>query len=120
MSSIYQEIILDHYKNPRNFGRLKNYNKKTLISNPFCGDKIEMTISFTGNKVKDIKFKGVGCAISQASASMLTDYAKNKKKNQLMKLDKKIVLKMLKIQLSPLRLKCALLPLEGLKKLINN
>ncbi len=117
MNSIYQEIIIDHYKNPRNFGQLKKYDKKTLVSNPFCGDKMEMTICFTGNKIKDIKFKGIGCAISQASASMLTEYVKNKKKNQLVKLDKNFILKILKIELSPLRLKCALLPLEALKKI---
>lgn len=118
MNSIYQDIILDHYKNPRNFGKLKRPYKAITVSNPFCGDKIQMMIRFEKNKIKDIKFNGIGCAISTASASMLTDYAKNKKKIQIKKLDKDFIQKMIKIQLSPVRLKCALLPLEAIKKLI--
>lgn len=118
MNSIYHDILLDHYKNPRNFGNLKNANKKTTISNPVCGDKIKIMIRLKGDKIKDIKFSGQGCVISTASASLLTEYAKNKKSSTLNKLDKNFILKMLNIHIGPIRLKCALLPLEALKKLL--
>ncbi|MDA2936350.1 SUF system NifU family Fe-S cluster assembly protein [Patescibacteria group bacterium AH-259-L05] len=133
MSSIYHDILLDHYKNPRNFGNLKNANKKTTISNPVCGDKINMMVLIKNNKVNDIKFKGEGCVISTASTSLLTEYVKNKpltafckkamrdkKTAYIVTLDEDFILKMLNIHIGPVRLKCALLPLEALKKLLKN
>ncbi|OGK39455.1 SUF system NifU family Fe-S cluster assembly protein [Candidatus Roizmanbacteria bacterium RIFCSPLOWO2_01_FULL_35_13] len=116
--SIYQEIILEHYKNPHNFGTIKDPTKKTSVSNPLCGDEIEMEIVFKKNKVSEIMFKGQGCAISQASASILTDFASGKSKDDLKKLDKNFMTKLLGIELGPNRIKCALLPLEALHKLI--
>ncbi|MDA2921988.1 SUF system NifU family Fe-S cluster assembly protein [Patescibacteria group bacterium AH-259-L07] len=131
MSSIYHDILLDHYKNPRNFGNLKNANKKTTISNPVCGDKINMMIRLKGGKIKDIKFSGQGCVISTASTSLLTEYIKNKplttfckkvvrdkKTSYMVTLDKDFILELLNIHIGPVRLKCALLPLEALKKLL--
>lgn len=117
--SIYQELILDHYKNPRNFGTLENATKSIALDNPFCGDKIRMDVIVKDGKIKEIKFSGQGCAISQASASMLTEYTLRKKVSDLQKLDKSFILKMLGIELSPNRLKCALLPLEVLQKCLN-
>src|SRR3990172_2442593 len=105
MQSIYQEIILEHYKNPHNFGSIKDPTKKTSVSNPLCGDDIEMEIVFKKNRVTEIKFKGKGCAISQASASILTDYALNKSKDDLKKLDKEFMIKLLGIELGPNRVK---------------
>lgn len=118
MSSLYSEIILDHYQNPRNFGKIENFDKKIEVANSLCGDKLTLYLKFENEKVKDIKFEGVGCAISKASASMLTDYIKGKKKTELKKIDKNFIIKMLGVELGVNRIKCALLPLEALKKLI--
>src|SRR6202049_5243851 len=75
---IYREIILDHYRNPRNKGRLPNPDVSIHDSNPLCGDEIDMHLKVEEDKIKDIKFEGRGCAISQASASMLTEMVLNK------------------------------------------
>ena len=115
--NIYQDIILDHYHHPHNQGRL-NKAQSIQVSNPLCGDKIEITINFVKNEVKEIKFNSVGCVISTASASMLTDYAKNRSKQELKKLDLKFIIKMLGIDLGMNRIKCAVLPLEALHKLL--
>ncbi len=116
--NIYQDIILDHYHHPHNKGKISHPNNSTLTNNPLCGDKIEMTVIFDKNIVKEIKFNGEGCVISQASASMLTDYVKNKSKLELKKLDSKFIIKMLGIDLGLNRIKCAVLPLEALHKLL--
>ena len=115
--SLYSELILDHYQNPRNFGEVNHPTHQSKVSNPLCGDKIKMTVKIEKNKVADIKFEGVGCAVSKASASMLTEYLKGKTKEELQKVDKKFIIKMLGIELGVNRIKCALLPLEALKKL---
>ncbi len=115
---IYKDIILHHWRNPRNFGSLENPDKVSFSSNPSCGDSVKMEAIIKGNKIKEIKFIGKGCIISTATASMLTEYAKGKSISHLKKLDKDFVLKMLKIELGPARIKCALLPLEVLHKLI--
>lgn len=116
--SIYQEVILDHYHNPHNFGSLKNATKKHKALNPSCGDKIEMELVQKAGTVREIAFSGEGCAITVASASMLTDYVKGKSIEELKKLTPDSIISMLGIEISPNRLKCALLPLEALKKLI--
>lgn len=120
MTSIYQEIILDHYKNPRNWGVVKNATHKMTISNSSCGDKFELEGFIDKETLKDYSFSGEGCAISTASASLLSEYAKGKKISVLKKLDASFILKLIGIELSPNRIKCALLPLEGLQKLIHN
>jgi len=116
--SIYKEIIIDHYRNPRHYGHLKKPSKKITVANPLCGDQITMEIVFKKGLVKDIKFSGHGCAISTAAASMLTSYAKNKSKTKLINLDNNFIIKMLSVDLGPNRLKCALLPLRGLRALL--
>ena len=116
--SIYQDIILDHYRNPRNTGTLKNSSNHIKVSNPLCGDMLEMDIQEKDGVISDIMFSGQGCAISQATASMVTEYAKGKSKDEIKKLDKDFIRELLGIQLSPNRLKCALLSLEALLKLI--
>jgi len=116
--NIYQELILDHYKHPKNFGELEMATQKTVANNPLCGDRFSMAVLIEKEIVKDIRFSGEGCAISTACASMLTEFAKNKSKSELMKLNTQFVLEMLGIELSPNRLKCALLPLEGLHTLL--
>ena len=75
---IYREIILDHYRNPRNKGKLPGADISTHDSNPLCGDEINIHMKIQGDRITDIKFEGRGCAISQASASMLTEMVINK------------------------------------------
>ena len=115
IDQIYQEQILDHYKNPRNFGKIENATVHHHEYNPLCGDEIEMFLVIKDNKIADIKINGHGCAISQASASMLTEKIKGKSLDELKKLTKEDLLEMLGIPLSPVRLKCALLSLDTFK-----
>jgi len=78
LDDLYQEIILDHYKHPRNHGRLENADVKIPGKNPFCGDEIVLTLKLKDNIVEDVAFEGSGCAISQASASVMTEQIKGK------------------------------------------
>ena len=91
--SMYQENILDHYKRPRNFGKISNASVHHHEYNPLCGDEIEMFLIIKDKKVADVKFHGRGCAISQASASMLTEEIKGKGIDELRDLLKKQCLK---------------------------
>lgn len=116
--SLYTEIILDHYQNPRNFGQLKKFTHQGQGSNPLCGDRISIQALVKDKKIIDIKFLGSGCAISLASASMLTEYVRGKTKKELKKIDKNFIIKMLSINLGVNRIKCALLPLEVFQKTI--
>ena len=116
--SIYKEIILEHWRHPHNFGRIEKTGKKSFVRNPSCGDEIRLEVLFKENRAREVKFSGVGCAISLASASLLTDYLKGKKLKDLKKIGKDTILKLLGIDVGAARLKCALLPLEALKKLI--
>ena len=112
---IYQENILDHYESPRNFGHLKEHDVKAHDSNPLCGDSFDIELKFKGNKIEDVKFSGHGCAISTASASMLTEKIKGKTLEEIKKLDKEDILELLGIELSHVRIKCAMLPLKIIK-----
>lgn len=116
---IYREIILAHYKHPYNFGRIKNPSASYGHNNPLCGDEIGIDLLVKSNKVSDIKFYGEGCAISMASASLLTEHVKGKNIDEVDKLGKDNILKLLNVQLTPTRLKCAILPLEVLQKAIS-
>jgi nitrogen fixation protein NifU and related proteins len=116
LSSVYSEIILDYYRHPRNKGTLSNPQIKAKDSNPLCGDMIEMQLELDGDgKVEDVKFNGQGCAISQASASMLTELVKGKKLDEVRAISKEDILSLIGGQLSAVRLKCALLSLKVLK-----
>ncbi len=114
-SDIYKDIILDYYRNPRNFGELPNPDVRAKDSNPLCGDIIEMQLKINDGKVEDIRFQGKGCAISQASASMLTEVVKGKSLDDAKALGKPDVLELLGIDPGPTRIKCALLGLKVLK-----
>lgn len=120
MDSIYKENVLWHWRYPKNYGRIKKPNRSSLLSNPSCGDEIRMDIRLGKNKIADIKFSGHGCVISRASASMLTEYARGKNVGTLKKIDRDFIMKMLGVKLNSNRLRCALLPLETLKKIISN
>ena len=115
-ADIYREIILDYYRNPRNFGKLENPDIAMRDSNPLCGDELEMHINIKDNMVSDVKFTGKGCAISQASASMLTELIMGKDFEYVKKLAKEDILDNLGLpDLGPARIKCALLSLKVLK-----
>jgi len=116
--SIYQDLILDHYHNPRNYGEIKNAVSQVSLNNPLCGDNITLYAIFAGDRLADIKFVSEGCAISKASASMLTEKIKGFSKNKLINLKSDFIIRLLGISLSPNRLKCALLVYEALKKLL--
>jgi nitrogen fixation protein NifU and related proteins len=113
---IYREIILDHYRNPRNKGRIPDADVSFHDSNPLCGDEIDIHLKVEDDIVKDIKFEGRGCAISQASASMLTEMVMNKSLTSVRDLGKDDILENIGlVNLGPARIKCALLSLKVLK-----
>ena len=115
-ADIYREIILDYYRNPRNYGKIQNPDVAQKDSNPLCGDELEMHLNIKDNKVADVKFTGKGCAISQASASMLTELIMGKDFDYVKKLSKEDILDNLGLHdLGPARIKCALLSLKVLK-----
>jgi len=116
-AEIYKEIILDYYRHPRNYGKLENYDISARDTNPLCGDEVEMRIKVSdGGKIGEIKFQGRGCAISQASASMLTEFAKEMPLEWVKGLSKEDVLKLLgNPDLGPARIKCALLGMKVIK-----
>lgn len=118
--SVYGDIILDHYNFPRNNEKLANPSAKIHVDNPLCGDSLDFEMVEANGRVKEIGFTGQGCAISIASASLLTEYVKGKTKEEIRKFDKDNVVGLLHINLSPNRLKCALLAWEGIQKLIIN
>jgi nitrogen fixation protein NifU and related proteins len=115
MDDFYRDYILDHYRNPRNFGRLPDPDVQAEDLNPLCGDQIRMELKVDDGVVSDLRFSGKGCAISQASASMLTEMVKGMKLSDVAKLSKDAVLENVGIGISPTRLKCALLGLRVLK-----
>ncbi len=115
MSSPELDEILDHYRNPRNYGEIENPDIHMRDSNPLCGDIIEIFIKVKDGVISDVKFKGRGCAISQASASKLTEKLIGMKIEDAKNLSRQDILDMLGIELSPVRLKCALLSLKVLK-----
>ena len=133
LKDLYQELILDHGKNPRNLGKFENFNKDAKGHNPLCGDKVHVYLKLNENKkISDIKFEGHGCAISMASASIMTELMKNKEEAEVKELiddflkmikdspelkskiisdDDKIKLMSLSgVKKYPMRVKCATLP----------
>lgn len=128
MYNLYREEILEHYREPLNFGKISYYDISSRQVNPFCGDEIEMFLAFSNQKGKGVRrdppgrckinkvgFLGKGCAISIAAASMLTEYAKGKTKNELTKFSEDDMLSLLGIEVSETRKKCALLAFSVLR-----
>ena len=113
---IYREIILDHYKHPRNFGKLPFANAISSAYNATCGDKMSMELLVEHKKITDVRFSGIGCAISFAAASMLTEKIKRMKISDVKKIKTHDIMTMLGTTLTPSRIKCATLPLEVLTK----
>ncbi|MCS7050175.1 MAG: SUF system NifU family Fe-S cluster assembly protein [Thermomicrobium sp.] len=115
MSDLYREQILDHYQNPRNYGTLDHPDRSFEDSNPLCGDRIRIDLKIADDRIVDIRFSGRGCAISQASASILTELVKGKSLDEVRELGAQDLLDELGVPISPARRKCALLSLKVLK-----
>ena len=143
LKELYQEIILDHGKNPRNLRRTENFNKDAKGHNPLCGDKVHVYLKLNENKkVEDISFEGQGCAISMASASIMTDLVKGKKEHEVKEIvsdfldmikekdelnnnilhedDKTKLMCLSGVKQYPMRVKCATLSWHTLTSAINN
>ena len=143
LKDLYQELILDHGKNPRNLGKFENFNKDAKGHNPLCGDKVHVYLKMDeNNKISDIKFEGHGCAISMASASIMTELMKDKEEAEVKELiddflkmikdspelkskiisdDDKIKLMSLSgVKKYPMRVKCATLPWHTLVSAMEN
>lgn len=116
MDDLYRDLILDHYRNPRKKGLLKVPDIDYKEDNPVCGDHVHLTLKLDDhNVVQDVGWEGEGCAISQASASMLYESLVGKTLDEIRQINKDEILEMLGIELGPVRLKCALLSLKVLK-----
>ena len=118
-TDIYKETILDHYRHPRNFGDLPNANAHARDANNLCGDVIEMQVRVDAERIGDVRFRGQGCAISMATASMLTEFSKGKPVSQVRKLGKDDLIRLLGADPGPARIECALLALDVLKTAIS-
>ena len=143
LKELYQEIILDHGKNPRNLRKTENFNKDAKGHNPLCGDKVHVFLKIDENKnISDISFEGSGCAISMASASIMTDLMKEKKEKEVKELvedflqmikespemktkiisenEKTKLMSLSGVKQYPMRVKCATLAWHTLTSAINN
>lgn len=114
-ADLYREIILDHYRNPRNRGTLDPHDFSAEDVNPLCGDEIRIDLRVKDDRVDEIKFSGRGCAVSQAAASILTEMVEGKTLDEVKALTKDDLLEEIGIPVSPARMKCALLSLKVLK-----
>jgi nitrogen fixation NifU-like protein len=115
MDDFYRDYILDHYRSPRNFGTLEQPDVSAEDVNPLCGDQIRVELKLDDGKISDVRFSGKGCAISQASTSMLLETVKGMKLTDVAQLPKDAVLENVGIGISPTRMKCAMLGLRVLK-----
>ena len=117
LESLYREVILDHYKNPRGHGVIEDADAEAEGQNPLCGDEVSVYVAFgeDGETIDDVKFSGRGCAISQAATSMLMEMVQGRTATDVASLDKEELLDEIGIPLTPVRLKCALLGLTTLK-----
>ena len=116
MDDLYRENILEHYKQPRNWGELEDADLEFEDFNPLCGDELKVQIKVDADeRISDVRFSGHGCAISQAAASMTSDEVIGMPVAELLALDRAFVLDLLGIDISATRLKCALLSLKVLK-----
>ena len=113
---LYRELILDHYKNPRNHGLLEHADASAEGQNPLCGDEVSVSVRLgVDDVIEEVGFDGRGCAISQAATSMLSDLVKGKTAHEVATMPKEELLEELGIPLTPVRLKCAILGLGVLK-----
>jgi nitrogen fixation NifU-like protein len=112
---LYREVILDHYKNPRGHGVIEDADAQAEGQNPLCGDEVAIFVALDGDKIEDVRFRGRGCAISQAATSMLIELVKGRTVDEIATMPREELLDEVGIPLTPVRLKCALLGLGVLK-----
>jgi nitrogen fixation protein NifU and related proteins len=115
---LYKEELLDHYRHPRNQGKLSSAHASFVVFNPSCGDEISMQICVEQNGISQIAFQGKGCVISQAAGSLLTEKVLGKALGEVEALTKKDMLDLVGCPLGPSRLRCALLPLDSLHEAV--
>jgi nitrogen fixation NifU-like protein len=120
--TLYREVILDLYRNPKNKGEIKNADFEAESVNPLCGDKvkIQLKISSKNKIIEKALFSGSGCVISQASASLLCTYIIGKKPSDIKKINSDDIINLIGIKPSPSRLGCAILGLKSLKEVVKN
>lgn len=127
MDNLYSENIIDHYRYPRNFGRVQNFQYKSEENNPSCGDRMEVGVNLEKEnnqkgkcsyKIKDLRFWAQGCAVSIAAGSMLSQKIKGQKVGTVLKLGICDIEKLFGVKISPARFKCALLFLDTLKAVL--
>jgi len=116
MDDLYRDYILEHYRRPHNFGVIETPTVSQEGSNPLCGDRITLQLRVADGQIAGVGFTGRGCAISQASASLLTDEIKGKPVEAAAGMSSHDVLDLLGIEISPARMKCAMLSLETLQQ----
>ncbi|MEM3227348.1 MAG: SUF system NifU family Fe-S cluster assembly protein [Candidatus Micrarchaeaceae archaeon] len=116
--NLFAEQIISNYEHPHNKGRIENPSVKHHEFNPTCGDELTLYLKINDGKVSDVKFEGSGCAISMASASMLTDFVKGKTLGEIEKMGVKDIIDLIGLDPGPARLKCATLSLRTLKEAI--
>ena len=112
----YKEILMDHYQNPRNRGHIDNPDFSTAQYNPSCGDSVSFEAVIENDKLAKLTFDGKGCVISQATASIFTEYVVGKHIDDILKLEKEDIQGIIGMDLGPTRIKCALLSLMALKE----
>lgn len=117
--NIYQEKLLDHYENPRNYGAINNCSSYFKAQNLSCGDIVELYLLINNNKLEDIKFKAEGCSVAISSMSILSEFVKNKSIKDIINIDLEKLIALIGINFTPSRLKCAGIGLEALKGAIN-
>lgn len=115
MLNFYQEVLMDHYRNPRNNGVIEGADFSAEQRNSSCGDEVLFTGTIHDNMLDNVLFEGKGCVISQATASLLSEYAKNKSLDAILDLDKDDIIAMIGMQLGPVRLLCSVLSLTALQ-----
>lgn len=120
MPALYSEILLDHFRHPRNYGSLPAPDISNEQFNPLCGDRIRLELNFDQSKVIDVRFKGDACAISTAAASLLTELILGVNIEQLSNISDERLISALESEIQPARLQCALLPLQALREGLQN
>ena len=120
MDDLYRDYILEHYRRPHNFGVIDEPSATYEGANPLCGDRITMQLGVKDGVVEQVGFTGRGCAISQASASLLTDEVKGKPLETVADIRADDLLELLGIEISPARLKCAMLSFDSLQHLLSD
>jgi len=116
MPALYSDILLDHFRHPRNYGSLDAPDISNEQFNPLCGDRIRLELKLEQSRVREARFKGDGCAISTAAASLLTELVRGKNLEELTNVPDEQLISALESNIQPARLQCALLPLQALRE----